>query len=225
MKRVLIGVITLVFILAAVGGGAYYIQQHSQYVITDNAQVKADVIPIVPMAVGKLTEWSVHTGDRVEQGAPLGVEEVASGNPSPTNGAKAQTPNVVTTPITSPIAGTVLMTHAVPGQVVAAGQPIAVLADLSKTYVLAYVDEAEMGDIHKGQQVDVQLASDMDRVITGRIAEVGLTAGTVLSGTSKQAATGNDKEVQRVPVKITVGEDETNKLIPGMNAMIKIHRS
>lgn len=78
---------------------------------------------------------------------------------------KAQTQNAVKRPILSPIAGAVLMTHAVEVQMVSINQPLTMMADLSKTYVLAYIDEAEIKNIRVGQRADVQLASDSDRMM------------------------------------------------------------
>ncbi|PRZ11895.1 CusB/HlyD membrane fusion family barrel-sandwich protein [Laceyella sediminis] len=209
MKRLTIHLVIWTFVLVAFGGGGYYFQQQARYVITDRAQVWTDTVSVVPPAVGKLTEWTVHTGDRVERGAQLGMQE-------------ATQPGVAATPITSPISGVVLLTHAVPGQVVPAGRPLAVVADLSQTHVLAYVDEKDVTGIRLGQSVEIKLASDRGHTMTGRVAEIGKKAGDDSASRSEQA---EGKSVKYVPVKITVDQAVAMKLIPGVNASIKLERS
>ncbi len=74
----------LLFILGAliVIGGlsslAYYVYESVNFFYTDNAQVSADMITIIPEVTGKLTTWNVQEGDDVKAGQVLGVQDVSN---------------------------------------------------------------------------------------------------------------------------------------------------
>ncbi|MBA4493954.1 HlyD family secretion protein [Paenactinomyces guangxiensis] len=244
MKRLMISVIAMAFLVAVIGGGAYYFNQRSLYVTTDNAQVKADMVAISPPATGKLKEWPVHTGDSIEKNEILGKEEILNSGQgkmlapnqqkrsedklksSRQNANRAKQPNMPVSNITSPISGVILRTNVVPGEVVVQGQPIAMVADLSKAYVLAYIDENQIADVGVGKEVDVELDAYPDQVFSGKVSEIGKTAGDILSaGSLSQESGGNStKETERVPVKIAVSDFAGKNIILGMNAIVKIHK-
>jgi multidrug resistance efflux pump len=84
------------------------------------------------------------------------------------------------------------------------------------------VDERDVTDIRLGQSVEIKLASDRGRTMTGRVAEIGKKAGDDSASRSERS---DGKTVQYVPVKITVDQAVAMKLIPGVNASIKLERS
>ncbi|SFI72304.1 efflux RND transporter periplasmic adaptor subunit [Thermoflavimicrobium dichotomicum] len=225
MKRLILSLIVGIFALAVAGGGAYYWNQQSLYVQTDNAQVKADLVPITAMAVGKLKEWSVNTGDSIQQNGLLGKEEVHTPVTVPTPDEKATLSSSIVD-ITSPISGVVLKSNVVPGQVVTPGQPIAMIADLSKAYVLAYIDESDIHDVEIGKEVDIYLDADPNKVWKGTVSEIGKSAGNTLSSGASSTLTKkkDNKEVQRVPVKITFNDLSGTQMKLGLNATVKIHK-
>jgi multidrug resistance efflux pump len=101
------------------------------------------------------------------------------------------------------------------------------VADLSKAYVLAYIDEDQIRDVSIGKEVDVELDAYPDQKFRGKVTEVGNTAGNVLSGSpiSANSSNGNySKEIERVPVKITVDEFTNHNMVLGLNATVKIHK-
>lgn len=234
MKRLIISVIVLVCVLATTGSGGYYWNRHSLYLTTDNAQVRADIVPIAAPATGKLREWSVHTGDKIGEHALLGKEEVpvstqpmllGSKNPSQQQAKPNKRLEPIVHEIFSPIAGVILETHAVPGEVVMQGQPIAMAADLSKTYVVAYIDEDQILNVRAGKEADIFLDAYPDHAIHGKVTEIGDSAGNFLSGNpSVKADRSDSKEMERVPVKIAADDFSRKYIALGMNATVKIHK-
>ncbi|SEN74851.1 HlyD family secretion protein [Lihuaxuella thermophila] len=224
MKRLMISVTALACILALVGGGVYSWNQHSQYLTTDNARVEADIIPITAPATGKLSEWSVHVGEQIGAHALLGKEEVSVNGLPMRPGSKKpgqEKGKPVVHELLSPIEGVILETHAVPGEVVRQGETIAMAADLSNPYVLAYIDEEQILDISTGKEADIFLDAYPDETFHGKVTEIGRSAGNFLSG---NASASDSKEIERVPVKIVVDDFSGKYLALGMNATIKIHK-
>lgn len=73
--------------------------------------------------------------------------------------------------IASPVNGTVLTTHVVPGELAVQGRPLFKIADLSTMYLRAYVTGAQLPDIRLGQEVTVLIdenATD-NRSLSGTI--------------------------------------------------------
>ncbi|RAL23439.1 HlyD family secretion protein [Thermoflavimicrobium daqui] len=222
MRRWIISVIAAIILLVAVGGGVYYYNQQSQFVTTDNAQVKVDMVPITAQAIGKLKEWPVHLGDKVEKDGVLGTEEIRA------TSIPGQLPEVTDIPqikdIISPISGVVLQTNVLPGQIVTPGTPIAMVADLSQAYVIAYIDENEIDDISLNKDVDIMLDAYPDQTFKGKVSEIGKTAGNALAGSGLITNKQDKKEVQRVPVKITFDDFDGEQIKVGLNATVKIHK-
>jgi membrane fusion protein (multidrug efflux system) len=106
-----------------------------------------------------------------------------------------------------------------PGQVVAAGQPLASLVDLDTLFVTANFKEDQLRDMHPGQRVKIKVDA-YGTVLDGRVDSIGGATGARYSLLPPENATGNYvKVVQRVPVKITIdaGQDPEHRLRPGMS--------
>jgi multidrug resistance efflux pump len=233
MKRIAISLIVIVFLVAAIGAGAYYWHQNSLYVTTDNAQIKADIVTVYAKQTGKITDWALSTGDKVSANQLLGEETVAmdpakmptSIKLSSLDAAKMAPAPPAVDKITSPIGGVILQTDVVPGEVVTQGQPLAMSADLSKSYILAYIDEQEIKDVSAGKDVDITLDAYPGDSFHGKVEEVGGSAGNVLQTTSAlMAKTTDSPEVQRVPVKISIDDLNGKYIALGMNATVQIHK-
>ncbi|WCN36205.1 efflux RND transporter periplasmic adaptor subunit [Aneurinibacillus uraniidurans] len=211
MKRMVSSIVSMLVVLLLVGGIFYMINNRSNYLETDNARITADLQPVGVAAAGKLQAWNVNVGDTVTQGDALGTE---------TSGT-----STTHVSITAPLTGTVIQTNATAGQIIAPGQPLAMIADLSKMHVSAYIDENTISDVRVGQQVDVYVDADPNLTLNGRVSSIGQTAGTFLSPSVVSGSTNRDtKQTQRVPVSITVDNLQTNGIVPGMNASIRIHK-
>jgi multidrug resistance efflux pump len=218
MKRTLLNVVIFLCLLAIIAGGGYYLYQRASYISTDNAKVAADIVTVATPATGKLTKWSIKSGDSVQQGSVIGQQQ----STQPMQGTAGD--KNTQTDIVAPITGNVLETNASPNEIIDQGQPTAMIADLSKSYILAYIDEGTVKDIKIGKEVDVSLDSDPGVKYTGTVSEIGSWAGTFLSSNSSSDSTNNNKKVERVPVKITVNNLQPSDAPLGTNASVKIQK-
>ena len=115
--------------------------------------------------------------------------------------------------ITSPIDGVVISRAVEEGQTVAAGfstPTLFVIAnDLTKMRVIASVDEADIGQVKEGQDVDFTVDAYPDDVFTGLVQQVRLEATTT-------------SNVVNYEVVITADNPEL-KLKPGLTASVTIY--
>ena len=80
------------------------------------------------------------------------------------------------TRITSPLSGRVLERLAEPGEVVAAGQPIATIANLARVRLKVFVSEADLGRLRLGAPVRIRVDAFPDRTFDARVAQVDAQA-------------------------------------------------
>ncbi len=78
--------------------------------------------------------------------------------------------------VRSPVAGVVLLKMVEAGEVVAAGQPLAIVADLSLLTLRVYVSERDLGRIQLGQEVSVRVDAWPDREFLGRVSHIASEA-------------------------------------------------
>jgi cobalt-zinc-cadmium efflux system membrane fusion protein len=78
------------------------------------------------------------------------------------------------TPIYSPLGGTVVQRKVGPGQYVSASStdPVFVIGDLSTVWLVAYVREADAGEVHSGQSITFTVLAYRDRSFESRVAYV-----------------------------------------------------
>jgi ABC exporter DevB family membrane fusion protein len=81
--------------------------------------------------------------------------------------------------IRAPVAGKIVHRFMQPGEVIVMQrpQPILTLADLSRIQVRVEIDETDARYLEVGQPVEVTSNAYSGRVFTGRVAEIGATAG------------------------------------------------
>lgn len=75
--------------------------------------------------------------------------------------------------IKSPASGTLMERKVTAGAVVSAGDPVFTVADLTRLWMIAAVNEADMAAIHPGQSVDVSVRAFPDRKFPGRVSRLG----------------------------------------------------
>lgn len=80
------------------------------------------------------------------------------------------------TRVIAPIDGAVLERLAEPGEVVAAGQPVAVLADLSKVKLKVFVSEVDLGKVRLGAPARLRIDAFAGRDFEARVARVDAQA-------------------------------------------------
>lgn len=124
----------------------------------------------------------------------------------------------------SPIDGQVVERIGQIGQVVSPGQPILSVSDPGDFWVLAKVKETRMGHVRAGQPVDIDIDTYPSRKFHGHVERILPTSSAEVSLLPAENASGTFvKVVQRIPVKISVDDAKSEKLLPGMSAEIKIH--
>lgn len=208
-KALLLGVVLLV---AAVVG--YYGYQGYFYVKTEDAMVTGDIYKIAPKVAGKLKRVLVDEGDEVKSGQIVAEQEQVN------VASNVQLENVT---IRSPIDGVILQRAAKEGEVVGAGNTIALVVDKRQLYVQANVEETEAGYIQVGQQVDIALDMYPGRTFSGKVTKIGEATQSTFSLLPPANAGGNfTKVTQRIPIKIAFTEGPYD-FQPGLNAKVTIH--
>jgi multidrug resistance efflux pump len=217
MKNKIIGLVVLAVVIVGGGLGAiYYYRQVSTYITTEDAKVQGELRAIGSLAPGKLIEWNYKEGDAFRKGDVLGIVET-----TPARGNVAAT----TQDIVAPDNGTIIQTSAVKDQTVAAGASLLMSADLSQLYVTANIQETELTDVKVGNKVTLTIDAFPGSNFTGRIEKIGFGTNSSFSLMPASNTSGNfTKVVQRVPVKIALDDYQNKRLIPGLNALVKIER-
>lgn len=80
------------------------------------------------------------------------------------------------TSVAAPITGAILQRLAEPGEVVAAGQPVAVLADLTRVKLRVFVGERDLGKVRLGAPARIRVDAFPGRDFTARVARVDAQA-------------------------------------------------
>ena len=128
--------------------------------------------------------------------------------------------NLSYTTVTAAQPGRVVRLTGAKGQYVQAGQSLAMFVP-DDIWVTANFKETQITDMRPGQPVEIHIDAYPDHKITGRVDSVQPGSGTAFSLLPAENATGNYiKVVQRVPVKIVVGNWPTDVAIgPGMSVV------
>lgn len=212
-RTILVTVLIVVAILAIAGGGAWYFYNNYQFYQTDDAQVSGKMLSISSTANGELTSV-VNVGDKVAAGQTVATVAGISAT-----GAKTSIK------ITTPIDGTVVQSNAVQGQTVAAGTPLAQVANMNHPTVTAYIDEGQLHNVKVGQDVDISVDAFSGSSYSGHVQQiVQATAGSFSLIPSTDNTSGNFTKVsQRVPVIISLDGTSSNDLVPGLSATVTVH--
>ncbi|MGH4007161.1 MAG: ABC transporter permease [Pseudonocardiaceae bacterium] len=212
-RRVLLVVPLVVLIIGGALATNYVLQTH-RYLCTDNAQIDGDKISVIAPVGGTLVSWRATHGSILRKDEVIGRIEI--------QGDFGQPQKI----IRAPAKGTVALDHVVEGAVVTAGTQLAVAYDLSEIFVTARIDEAAIGDIRLGRQVDIAVDAYPDITLTGYVWEIqGSTAG-LFSQSPQDNTTGSfQKLTQVIPVKIAISDRQDLTLVPGMNVTVKIYKN
>ncbi|WP_028776731.1 HlyD family efflux transporter periplasmic adaptor subunit [Shimazuella kribbensis] len=205
----LIAINTIVFLIVVAIGivGINYYRNSTEFITTENAKVSGDMMPITVVSAGKITDWTATVGQQVTENQEIGKITGTS-----------------STSITSPIAGSIVLSKGTKGLTVAPGQTLAQVVDLNKLYIIANIEETEIKNVSVGQDVDVVVDVDEGATIDGKVKEIGKATNSEFSLLPAQNASGDyTKEVEYIPVKIEL-ENYSDQVVPGMNATVNIHR-
>jgi len=124
--------------------------------------------------------------------------------------------------IRSPIDGVVVAKQGTLREMATTGQPIFTLADPAKFCITANAEETNVEKVKVGQPVDITIDQFGSQKFSGKVKSIGEVANSALSIFSTSTSGTFTKVVQRVPVKILLDKFD-NKILPGTNAVVKIH--
>ena len=212
-KRKLLIVGILITIVVALSGIVfYYWYENTYYVSTDDARVSADIVSVTPQISGKLLELNVTEGDTVTKNEILARQDM-NGLPDT---------SVEQALLRSPINGIVVKKQGTVGELLSVGQSTITLIDPNKLYITADIEETKLGKIKMGQPVEITLDQYDSKKFTGKVKSIGEVSNSALSILPASTSGTFTKVVQRISVKIEL-DDFDSKIIPGTNAVVKIH--
>lgn len=212
-KRKLLIIGILITIVVALSGIVfYYWYENTYYVSTDDARVSADIVSVTPQISGKLLELNVAEGDTVTKNEILARQDMI-GLPDA---------SVEQSLMRSPIDGIVVKKQGTVGELLSAGQSTITLIDPSKLYITADLEETKLGKIKVGQPVEITIDQYDSKKFTGKVKSIGEVSNSALSILPASTSGTFTKVVQRIGVKIEL-DDFDSKIIPGTNAVVKIH--
>ncbi|AKA70896.1 MULTISPECIES: HlyD family secretion protein [Clostridium] len=211
-RKKLIFIILAVIVIAIGSVGAYYWYQNTYFVSTDDARVSADLVSVTPQIQGKLLELNVDEGETVSKNQILARQDMNNIADS----------NVEQALVRAPISGIVVKKQGTIGENWSQGQTLYTLIDPNKLYITADVEETKLGKVRVGQNVDITIDQFSSQKFTGKIKSVGEAANSALSILPTSTSGTFTKVVQRIPVKIELNKFNT-KILPGTNAVVKIH--
>ena len=111
-----------------------------------------------------------------------------------------------------------------PGEVIAAGQPLLYMADLSQVWVKANIEENYLYRVKVGERVDFTVDAYPGKTFVGKLESILPATQSQFSLIPTENAAGTfTKVVQRVPVKISVPADSGCVFRPGMSVYVKIY--
>src|SRR5262249_54131106 len=122
------------------------------------------------------------------------------------------------TRVTAPVSGVVTVRAAREGEVVNIGQAIAIVTDLSNTWVLAAIPETQAVHIALGDQLRARLPSG--EIVPGKI---------IFKAPEADFATQRDvsrrkRDIKAIALKLAVDNSKKN-LVPGMTAEILVPKT
>lgn len=212
-KRKVLMVGILAVMVAAMGSVGFYYWYNSEYFVsTEDATLTGDLVKVSPQISGKLLEFDVKEGSKVVKDQILGRQEMI--NLSDTN--------IDQSVIRAPIDGIVIKKQGTVGEMESVGQTLAVLIDPNALYINANIEETKIGRIHPGQVVDITLDEVAGKKFTGKVNYVGRASNSTFSLLPSSTSGTFTKVVQKIPVRIEFDQHE-DQLLPGTNAVIKIH--
>ena len=126
------------------------------------------------------------------------------------------------TTVTSPIDGVVAKKISHIGEVIKAGQPVAVIVDLNNVWVEANLEETQVEHVRLGQSVDINVDAYPNTPFKGKVINIGAAAASQFALIPDNRSAGNfTKVTQRIPIKIAL-DDPDKPLRPGMMVTVGI---
>ena len=129
----------------------------------------------------------------------------------------------------APADGVVAKRWLLPGDVVQPSQSVFTITMSKKLWIVAYLEETKISDVHTGQTVKFTIDAFPDVKFTGKVFLVGSSTASVFSLIPANNASGNfTKVTQRIPIRISIDGANNNKeissfnILSGMSVVVKI---
>lgn len=193
--------------------GIYYWYNSTYFVSTEDAKVDGDLYKISSQVSGKLLEFDGEEGTMVDKEQIVGQQELA-GQPDS---------NLDTYVLRAPIKGTIIKKTVNVGEIITAGQVLAYVVDPDKVYITANIEETKLTKLREGEKVDVSIDKYKDKKFTGVVQSIGEASASEFSLLPTSTSANFTKVVQKVTVKIKLNSYGKVKLLPGINAVVRIH--
>jgi multidrug resistance efflux pump len=211
-RKILIIGILLVIVVALGSIGFYYWYENAYYVSTEDARVNADFVSVTPQISGKLLELNVDEGDKVTKNEILARQEM---NNLPDTSVEQSL-------VRAPIDGIIVKKQGTVGELLSTGQTLITLVDPTKLYISANIEETKLEKVKVGQPVDITIDEYDSQKFSGKVKTIGEISNSAISLLPASTSGTFTKVVQRVPIKIEL-DNFDEKILPGTNAVIKIH--
>jgi membrane fusion protein, multidrug efflux system len=131
----------------------------------------------------------------------------------------------------APADGIIAKRWLLPGDIVQPGQSVFTLTINKNLWVVAFLEETNISDIHEGQGVIFTIDALSGVKFNGKVFQIGSSTASVFSLIPANNASGNfTKVTQRIPVKISIERAEGNKevssyhILSGMSVEVRIIR-
>lgn len=132
--------------------------------------------------------------------------------------------NLKQTTVTATVAGQVSHRHVEPGQVVAPGQSIFSISELSSPWIEANFKEDQLSGIRPGDAVTFTVDAYPGRRFDGHVVNILGAALSEFSLLPAGSTSGNFiKVTQRVPVYIVIDSNDHPPFYPGLNVEVRVH--
>lgn len=129
----------------------------------------------------------------------------------------------------APADGVIAKRWLLPGDVVQPSQSVFTITINKKFWIVAFLEETNIAEVHKGQDVRLTIDAFPDLKFNGKIFLVGSSTASVFSLIPANNAAGNfTKVTQRIPVRISIDNTTKNQdisglnILSGMSAVVKI---
>jgi multidrug resistance efflux pump len=224
LSRTVLLPLAAVLVVAAAWFGFNAYRQGVLYVSTENAILTGQPVQVGSMNAGRVESIvptigsSVHKGDVIAQVAlPSQVGMGQNGQPKMGFLGAGDT----RVDVQAPIDGIVIAEPVGIGANVAAGQAIVSLVDPTQLWVIANIEETNVGKLKVGQPVTVHVDA-LNTDIPGRVEAVTPATANTFSLLPTSNTSGNfTKVIQLVPVRISVNLGN-QPLLLGANVEVKI---
>ena len=157
-----------------------------------------------------------------QQQAAQGQYEAATGQLQAAKGVLAEVNlNLSQTSQYAPCNGTVTMISSSVGELIGTGTTIVTLTDYGDRWIMANVDEYEIGKLRIGQEIPLTSKAYPDTIFHGKIVNISKNPDFAIKKSTNEL---NDQDVVTYEVKIALSGEDDIMLYPGMLVRVDLDK-